>query len=92
MTSIPMPEFNHDWQAALGKVREGETVVIMENGKPVAQLSPAVANAETAEKPKSTKQNGLLWMCDLAKQWVSDSPESKEQLTNKEMDRIIYDH
>lgn len=92
MTSIPMPEFNHDWQAALGKVREGETVVIMENGKPVAQLSPAVANSESSEEPKPAKQNGLLWMCDLAKQWVSDSPESKEQLTNKEMDRIIYDH
>lgn len=92
MTSIPMPEFNQDWQAALGKVRQGETVVLTENGKPVAQLSPAVANAEAAEEPKSTKQSGLLWMCELAEKWVSDTPESKEQLTNEEMDRIIYDH
>ena len=91
MTSIPMPEFNHDWQAALGKVREGETVVIMENGKPVAQLSPATTVAP-AEEVKPVPQNGLLWMCDLSKQWVSDSPESKEQLTNEEMDRIIYGH
>lgn len=90
MTSVPMPEFNHDWQAALGKVREGETVVIMENGKPVAQLSPAAANAETAEKPKSTKQNGLLWMCELAEKWVPHGPI--ETLTNEEMDRIIYEH
>ena len=91
MTSIPMPELPHDWTEAMLKVRQGETVVLTENGKPVAQLSPA-AVATTVEEVKHAPQNGLLWMCDLAKQWVSDSPESKEQLTNEEMDRIIYDH
>ena len=91
MTSIPMPEFNQDWQAALLKVRQGETVVILENGKPLAKLSPA-AKVEAVEEPKPSPTNGLLWMCELADKWVSDSPESKERLTNEEMDRIIYDH
>jgi antitoxin (DNA-binding transcriptional repressor) of toxin-antitoxin stability system len=90
MTSIPMPEFNQDWQAALLKVRQGETVVILENGKPVAQLSPAATNAETSEEPKPAKQNGLLWMCELGEKLIPPGPV--ETLTNEEMDRIIYDH
>jgi antitoxin (DNA-binding transcriptional repressor) of toxin-antitoxin stability system len=89
-----MPEFSKDWHAAVLKVRQGETVVLTEDGKPVAQLSPAsdAANEPHLNEPIESGQQGLLWMCDLAEKWVSDSPESKEQLTNEEMDRIIYDH
>ena len=91
MTSIPLPELPRDWTEAMLKVRQGETVVLTENGEPIAQLSPAAA-AKSREKAKPASQNGLLWMCDLAEQWASDSQESREQLTNEEMDRIIYDH
>ena len=94
MTSIPMPEFNQDWQAALLKVRQGETVVILENGKPLAHLSPATEFASESQSGESqaAAQKGLLWMTELADKWVSDSPEIKESLTNEQMDRIIYDH
>lgn len=88
MTSIPMPEFSHDWQAAMLKVRQGETVVLTENGKPVAQLSPVVEAESSKNQP--LRQNGLLWMFEVADKWVPLGPV--ETLTNEEMDRIIYDH
>jgi prevent-host-death family protein len=89
MTSIPMPEFSHDWQAAMLKVRQGETVVLTENGKPVAQLSPAM-ETESPGEAKPSRQNGLLWMCELGEKLIPPGPI--ESLTNEEMDRIIYDH
>lgn len=92
MTSIPLPEFSHDWQAAMLKVRQGETVVLTENGKPVAQLSPTADSVDEpqAAEPQDSGQNGLLWMCELGERLIPPGPI--ESLTNEEMDRIIYEH
>ena len=86
MTSIPMPEFSRDSDAVILKVRQGETVVLTENGQPVAQISPVTQNVP------ATPGSDLLWMCKLGEKWISDTPESREALTNEDIDRIVYEH
>jgi antitoxin (DNA-binding transcriptional repressor) of toxin-antitoxin stability system len=84
MTAIPMPEFSRDSDAVIMKVRQGETVVLTDDGKPVVHIAPI------SEEPASTKPGSLLWMQELGAQWNSETPESRESLTNEDIDRIVY--
>jgi antitoxin (DNA-binding transcriptional repressor) of toxin-antitoxin stability system len=83
MTNISIPEFSRDVEGVILKVQQGETVVLTAEGKPSIKLE-AVQQPSTSD----AAANPIKTFCDIAKMWTPDEPTA--QLSNEDMDRIIY--
>lgn len=84
MTTISMNEFGRDWNAVIVKVKQGETVVVTDDGKPAVRIEPVSvpATSPQEEEPRS--------YADLAKLWDASNPECCRSLTNEGIDRVLY--
>ena len=82
MKTVTMLEFRQDAAAVIRQVQTGESLLLTYRGKPAVRLEPV--ESDTEKTPRS-----LLSLCDLAKQW--DSSADSTQLTNEDIDRIVYD-
>jgi prevent-host-death family protein len=81
MTTVTMLEFRQNADAIIRKVQAGESLLLTYRGKPAVRLEPV---DQKSEETKST----MLSICDLAQQW--DSSADSTQLTNEDIDRIVY--
>jgi antitoxin (DNA-binding transcriptional repressor) of toxin-antitoxin stability system len=91
MTTISLNEFRRDADAVILKVKQGETVVLTDEGAPVVHMQP-VTSESTASQPDAadepTPLSDLAWMWELGERLVPPGPTT--HLTNEEIDRIIY--
>lgn len=77
MNTISMLEFRKQTQVILARVRQGEEFVLTYRGTPMARLQPLVSDGIPDDDP--------LYML------AQDASDSRESLTNDEMDRLVYD-
>jgi antitoxin (DNA-binding transcriptional repressor) of toxin-antitoxin stability system len=84
MTEVTMLEFQRDSEAIIRKVQQGVSMLITECGEPVIRLEPVV----TSEGDQQSGADTLLSFCELGERLVPPGPQS--ELTNKEIDRLIY--
>ena len=82
MKTVTMLEFRRDAEAIIRQVQAGEPLLLTYRGKPAIRLEPAETEAEAPKK-------SLLSFSGLAKKW--DSSADSTQLTNEDIDRIVYD-
>lgn len=76
MTTISMLEFRRNAEGVIRRIRRGQRMVLTYRGKPVARLEPFTEDTPDAEDP-------FYRLTELAE-------ASGENLTNAEMDRIVY--
>ncbi len=91
MTTISMNEFRRDLDAVILKVKQGETIVLTDDGKPAVRIQPAETEpiAPNSQSPvESTPLSDLSWMWKLGERLVPPGPTT--MLTNEEIDRIVY--
>jgi prevent-host-death family protein len=84
MTQVTMDEFQRDVAAMIRKVQQGTSMLLTERGEPVARLEPVGPAGEDLQGGADT----LLSFCELGERLVPPGPQS--ELTNEEIDRLIY--
>jgi prevent-host-death family protein len=81
MKRLSMLEFRRNARDVLHAIERGERIILTYRGKPIARLEPI-----QAERPAIPADDPLLNIDD----WAVDGPGG--DLTNEEMDRIIYEY
>lgn len=81
MKTVTMLEFRRDAEAVIRTVQAGEPLLLTYRGKPAVRLEPV-------ERESGNGKDSLLSMCELAEQW--DGSAESPQLTNEDIDRIVY--
>src|SRR5687767_4552348 len=60
MTTATITEVKNSLSAFLDRVREGETVLILDRGTPVARLEPVHSDAESSGRLRRLERAGLV--------------------------------
>jgi prevent-host-death family protein len=81
MKTLSMLEFRRNARDVLRAIERGERLILTYRGKPIARLEPIVE-----ERPPVRPDDPLLNIED----WAVDGPGGN--LSNEEMDRIIYEY
>lgn len=53
MSAIALPEFERDVRAALARVQRGESLVLVDGGQDIAQITPSPSSSPVAQSPSS---------------------------------------
>ncbi|HMP77384.1 MAG TPA: type II toxin-antitoxin system prevent-host-death family antitoxin [Kiritimatiellia bacterium] len=77
MNTVSLVQFRRDAGGVLGRVKRGQQVVLTVRGKPVARLSPVEGGI--------TKNDPLYRLAGLA-------DEAGGSLTNRDIDRLVYEN
>lgn len=84
MKEVTMLEFRQNAEAIIRKIQQGGGMLLTYRGKPVLKLEPV----KLKNKKVAKKNDSLLTICELSQQW--DSSADSSQLTNDDIDRIVY--
>jgi antitoxin (DNA-binding transcriptional repressor) of toxin-antitoxin stability system len=77
MVKISVLEFRREAKRVIGKLRQGQRIILTYRGNPVARMEPIAETFIAEDDP-------IYSLADLA------VPDMKT-LTNKEIDRLIYE-
>jgi prevent-host-death family protein len=77
MTKVSVLEFRRDAKQVIGRLRQGQRIVLTYRGKPVARMEPIAETFIAEDDP-------IYSLADLAAPGLNT-------LSNEEMDRLIYE-
>jgi antitoxin (DNA-binding transcriptional repressor) of toxin-antitoxin stability system len=84
MKEISAVEFRRDMEAFIRKVQQGKSFLMTYRGEPAVRLEPVVPTRDDRQSGADT----LLSFCELGERLVPPGPQT--ELTNAEIDRLIY--
>lgn len=93
-TTISMLDFCRNIDAALARVEAGESLTLLRDGNPVLRLVPTNGQsmgglADHEGGLREQDEDSFFHIPELAKEWIPKSGD--ESLTDRDMDRIVYD-
>lgn len=78
MTKVSMVEFRRDAEAIIRKAQQGQRMILTYRGKPVLRLEPILESAPSEDDP--------IYRLDK----IAIQGTHAEQLTNEQIDQIVY--
>ncbi len=78
MTTVSMVEFRRDAEAIIRKAQRGQQMILTYRGKPVLRLEPIVEPEASEDDP--------IYHLDK----IGDQSTHAEQMTNEQIDQIVY--